>query len=96
MWLLGTEVVAKPWLAAALSEGAAERTRFFQAQRAPFGFYGFEAMALILDAIAAGGATGTRSSAPRAARRIATRFSAATRWTTTATRRQPPTAAWPS
>jgi branched-chain amino acid transport system substrate-binding protein len=54
MWLLGSEGVAEPWLARELSPTAAERTRFFLAQRAPFGFYGFEAMALILDAIAAG------------------------------------------
>jgi branched-chain amino acid transport system substrate-binding protein len=54
MWLLGSEGVAEPWLARELSPSAAERTRFFLAQRAPFGFYGFEAMALILDAIAAG------------------------------------------
>jgi hypothetical protein len=31
MWLLGVEGVAVPWLAAAVSESAAERTRFFQA-----------------------------------------------------------------
>lgn len=54
MWLLGSEGVAEPWLASELSPGAAERTRFFLARRAPFGFYGFEAMAVILDAIAAG------------------------------------------
>jgi branched-chain amino acid transport system substrate-binding protein len=53
-WLLGTEGVAEPWLARELSPGAAERTRFFLAQRAPFGFYGFEAMALALDSITAG------------------------------------------
>ena len=33
----------------------AARTRFFIAQRAPWGFYGFEAMALVLDALAQGG-----------------------------------------
>lgn len=55
LWLLGTEGVAEPWLARELSPAAAARTRFFLAQRAPVGFYGFEAMALILDAIAAGG-----------------------------------------
>jgi branched-chain amino acid transport system substrate-binding protein len=32
-----------------------ERTRFFQAARASFDLYGFEAMALILDAIQEGG-----------------------------------------
>ena len=55
LWLLGTDGVAAPWLARELSAGAAERTRFFIAQRAPWGFYGFEAMALVLDAIAQGG-----------------------------------------
>jgi branched-chain amino acid transport system substrate-binding protein len=55
MWLLGSEGIAEPWLARELSADEAERTRFFVSQRAPFGFYGFEAMALILDAIAAGG-----------------------------------------
>lgn len=66
MWLLGVEGIAAPWLAAAVSESAAERTRFFQAQRGPFGFYGFEAMALILDAVAAG--SGDRDAVVRAAR----------------------------
>lgn len=54
LWLLGTEGVAEPWLAEAMSASAAERTRFFCARRAPFGFYGFEAMALILDAVSEG------------------------------------------
>jgi branched-chain amino acid transport system substrate-binding protein len=66
LWLLGTEGVAEPWLARELSPAAAARTRFFVAHRAPFGFYGFEAMALILDAIAAGG--GNRPAVVRAAR----------------------------
>ena len=65
-WLLGVEGVAEPRLAGAMSKGAAERTRFFQAQRAPFGFYGFEAMALILDAIEEG--AGDRQAIVRAAR----------------------------
>jgi branched-chain amino acid transport system substrate-binding protein len=56
MWLLGTEGVAEPWLARELIPSAAACTRFFVAQRAPFAFYGFEAMALILDAVAAAGA----------------------------------------
>jgi ABC-type branched-subunit amino acid transport system substrate-binding protein len=56
LWLLGTEGVAQPWLARALHPGVAERSRFFIAQRVSFGFYGYEAMALILDAIASGGA----------------------------------------
>jgi branched-chain amino acid transport system substrate-binding protein len=66
LWLLGTEGVAEPWLAEAISPSAAERTRFFLAQRAPVGFYGYEAMALILDAIAEGG--GDREATVRAAR----------------------------
>ena len=45
---------------------AAERTRFFGAQRAPLAFYGFEAMALVLDAIDAG--QGDREGIVRAAR----------------------------
>ena len=51
LWLLGTDGVAAAWLARDMSEGAAERTRFFGAQRAPWGFYGYEAMALILDSL---------------------------------------------
>jgi ABC-type branched-subunit amino acid transport system substrate-binding protein len=56
LWLLGSEGVALDWLARALSPGAAERSRFFVAQRAPFGLYGYEAAALIRDAIAGAGA----------------------------------------
>jgi branched-chain amino acid transport system substrate-binding protein len=52
LWLLGSDGVAVSWLAHELSPTAAARTRFFVAQRAPMGFYGFEAMALVLDAIA--------------------------------------------
>jgi hypothetical protein len=48
-WLLGSDGVAVDWLARALEPAAAERSRFFVAQRAPFAFYGYEAMALILD-----------------------------------------------
>jgi branched-chain amino acid transport system substrate-binding protein len=66
LWLLGTDGVAMPWLAEKLNPSAAGRTRFFTAQRAPWGFYGFEAMRLILDAIGAGG--GTRAGTVRAAR----------------------------
>jgi branched-chain amino acid transport system substrate-binding protein len=51
LWLLGTEGVATDWLARELSPGAAARTRFFVAQRASWDFYGFEAMALILDGL---------------------------------------------
>ena len=54
-WLLGSEGVAQPWLARELSPGAAQRTRFFVSQRLPIACYGHEAMALVLDAIAAGG-----------------------------------------
>ena len=66
LWLLGTDGVAAPSMASALNTGAAERTRFFGAQRAPWGFYGFEAMALILDAIAA--ADGDRAATTHAAK----------------------------
>jgi branched-chain amino acid transport system substrate-binding protein len=52
LWLLGSEGVAQSWFARELSPSAAARSRFFVAQRAPFAFYGFEAMALALDAIA--------------------------------------------
>jgi branched-chain amino acid transport system substrate-binding protein len=55
LWLLGSEGVAMEWLAEGMSPSAAERTRFFIAQRAPFALYGYEAMCLVLDAIAAGG-----------------------------------------
>jgi branched-chain amino acid transport system substrate-binding protein len=65
MWLLGSEGVAQPWLARELDGSTAERTRFFVAQRGPFAFYGYEAMALILDSIAGGSG---RSDAVRAAR----------------------------
>jgi len=64
LWLLGSEGVAQAWLAAELEPGAAERSRFFVAQRAPLGFYGYEAMALILDALPAG----DRGAVARAAR----------------------------
>ena len=65
-WLLGIDGVAADWLARALAPPVAARTRFFVAARAPLGFYGFEAMALVLDAIAAGG--GDRAATVRAAR----------------------------
>jgi branched-chain amino acid transport system substrate-binding protein len=54
LWLLGSEGVAVDWLARQLDPAAARRTRFFVSQRAPWGFYGFEGMALALDAIRAG------------------------------------------
>jgi branched-chain amino acid transport system substrate-binding protein len=66
LWLLGTEGVAEAWLARDISPSAAERTRFFVAQRASFDFYGFEAMAFILDAITEGGSD--RAAIARAAR----------------------------
>jgi branched-chain amino acid transport system substrate-binding protein len=68
LWLLGTEGVAQSWLARALSSGSAERSRFFVAQRVSFGFYGFEAMALILDALEAGGDRSGVVAAARATR----------------------------
>jgi branched-chain amino acid transport system substrate-binding protein len=66
MWLLGSEGVAESRLARELEHSAAERTRFFVAQRASFDFYGFEAMALILDSIEQGG--DDRAAIVRAAR----------------------------
>jgi branched-chain amino acid transport system substrate-binding protein len=66
LWLLGSEGVAVRRLVAALEPEAAARTRFFVAARAPMAFYGFEAMALILDAVAAGG--GDRAAIVRAGR----------------------------
>jgi branched-chain amino acid transport system substrate-binding protein len=54
LWLLGTDGVAEPRLASEMSAGAAARTRFFSTRHAPWAFYGYEAMALALDAIAAG------------------------------------------
>lgn len=47
LWLLGSEGVSVPWFAREIDAGAAARTRFFVAQHATFGFYGYEAMALI-------------------------------------------------
>jgi branched-chain amino acid transport system substrate-binding protein len=66
LWLLGSEGVAERWLAEALEPAAAERSRFFVANRAPLAFYGYEAMALVLDALAAG--DGERTAIARAAR----------------------------
>jgi ABC-type branched-subunit amino acid transport system substrate-binding protein len=66
LWLLGSEGVAIPWFAKELETPVAERTRFFVANRAPLGFYGYEAMALALDAAAAG--AGDRAATVRAAR----------------------------
>ena len=44
-----------PRPASELSAGAAARTRFFSTRHAPWAFYGYEAMALARDAMAAGG-----------------------------------------
>jgi ABC-type branched-subunit amino acid transport system substrate-binding protein len=55
LWLIGSEGVALAPFAHALDSDTAARTQFFVAQRAPFGFYGYEAMPLIIDAIQAGG-----------------------------------------
>jgi branched-chain amino acid transport system substrate-binding protein len=66
LWLLGSDGVAQSWFARDMSPAAAARTRFFVAARAPMAFYGFEAMALALDAIAAG--AGDRAATTRAAR----------------------------
>ena len=55
LWLLGTDGVAEPRLAREMSAGAAARTRFFSTRHAPWSFYGYEAIALVRDAIAAGG-----------------------------------------
>jgi branched-chain amino acid transport system substrate-binding protein len=73
LWLLGSEGVAQARLARELSPGAAQRTRFFVSQRAPMAFYGYEAMALVLDAIAAG--DGDRAATARAARQTRDRDS---------------------
>lgn len=53
LWLLGSDGVALRRFASALAPEVAARTRCFVAQRAPMAFYGFEAMTLALDAIAA-------------------------------------------
>jgi len=66
MWLLGSEGLAEDWLAESMGASTAERTRFFLAQRAPFALYGYEAMALVLDAIGEGG--GDRAAVTHAAR----------------------------
>jgi branched-chain amino acid transport system substrate-binding protein len=66
LWLLGSEGIALPCLARELEPPMAECTRFFVAQRAPLGFYGYEAMALALDAVATD--EGDRAAAVRAAR----------------------------
>ena len=97
LWLLGSDGVAQEWFARDMSPAAAQRTRFFVAARVPMGFYGYEAMALVLDAIAAGGGDRAQPrSAPRAPPATATRSSGATPSTRRATRRPSPTGASPS
>jgi branched-chain amino acid transport system substrate-binding protein len=64
LWLLGTDGVARAGFAAELPPEVAARTRLFVPFRAPLAFYGFEAMALILDALGAG----DRAAVVRAAR----------------------------
>jgi branched-chain amino acid transport system substrate-binding protein len=66
LWLVGTDGIAVPHLAGELSPPAAQRMRLFVPQRAPFAFYGFEAMTLAHDSIAAG--NGDRAEIFRAAR----------------------------
>lgn len=78
LWLLGTDGLAVAHFARALSQGAAARTRLFTAQRGPWGFYGYEAAALILDAVAAAG--GDRAGAAAAARHTRERDSALGRY----------------
>jgi branched-chain amino acid transport system substrate-binding protein len=56
LWLLGSEGVAQEWLARELDRSAASRTRFFVSARGPLALYGFEAMALILEAVGRNGA----------------------------------------
>jgi branched-chain amino acid transport system substrate-binding protein len=71
--VLGTEGIAVPWLASALTEEQASVTRFFVSRRAPLELYGFEAMALALDAIDAG--AGERRATVDAARAVRDRDS---------------------
>jgi ABC-type branched-subunit amino acid transport system substrate-binding protein len=78
LWLLATDGIAVDWLAEELDAGAATRTRLFTAQRAPWGFYGYEAAALALDAVTAAG--GDRAGAVRAARATHARDSALGRY----------------
>jgi ABC-type branched-subunit amino acid transport system substrate-binding protein len=78
LWLLATDGLAVDWFARELDAGAAARTRLFTAQRAPWGFYGNEAAALILDAVAAG--EGNRLAVIETARRTCDRDSAIGRY----------------
>jgi hypothetical protein len=78
LWLLATDGLAADWFARDLDAGAAARTRIFTAQRAPWGFYGYEAARLILDAVAVSG--GNRPAVIEAARRTRDRDSALGRY----------------
>jgi branched-chain amino acid transport system substrate-binding protein len=78
LWLLATDGLAVDQFARELDAGAAERTRLFTAQRAPWGFYGYEAAALILDAVATAG--GDRVGVMETARRTRDRDSALGRY----------------
>jgi branched-chain amino acid transport system substrate-binding protein len=66
LWLVGSDGVALPWFAAEMGPAEATRTRFFVPLRAPLAFYGFEAMALILDSL--GGDRGQVAARARSAR----------------------------
>jgi hypothetical protein len=78
LWLLATDGLAVDWFARELDPGAAARTRLLTAQRAPWGFYGYEAATLILDAVAAGGTN--RPAVVERARRMRDRDSALGRY----------------
>ncbi len=78
LWLLGTDGLAVDRFARELDAGTAVRTRLFTAQRGPWGFYGYEAAALILDAVAA--VHGDRRSVVEVARRTRDRDSALGRY----------------
>jgi branched-chain amino acid transport system substrate-binding protein len=73
-WLLATDGLAFDWFARELDPDAAARTRLFTSQRAPWGFYGYEAAALVLDAVA--GAGGDRAGVVATARATRDRDSA--------------------
>jgi branched-chain amino acid transport system substrate-binding protein len=77
-WLLATDGLAVEWFARELDPEAAARTRLFTAQRAPWGFYGYEAAALILDAVAE--ARGDRAGVVATARATRDRDSALGRY----------------
>ena len=78
LWLLATDGLAVDWFGRELDPEAAARTRLFTSQRAPWGFYGYEAAALILGAIAEAG--GDRAGITAAARATRDRDSALGRY----------------